>query len=163
MFKGFSSIFYKEIIQISRDPITLVLMLIVPMFQLTVFGYAINTDVRNIKTVVYNLDVGQSSRDLIAAFENTDYFRITEHVSSDDALNRAIVTGRAKVGIKIPPDYSDRLLNDQQATVLVLIDGSDSSIASQSLQVSTSVGMSQSILRLSSTLSPAGLPVDVRP
>jgi ABC transporter DrrB family efflux protein len=163
MFKGFSSIFYKEIIQISRDPITLVLMLIVPMFQLTVFGYAINTDVRNIKTVVFNLDVGQSSRDLIAAFENTDYFRITEHVSSDDALNRAIVTGRAKVGIKIPPDYSDRLLNDQQATVLVLIDGSDSSIASQSLQVSTSVGMSQSILRLSSTLSPAGLPVDVRP
>jgi len=163
MFKGFSSIFYKEIIQISRDPITLVLMLIVPMFQLTVFGYAINTDVRNIKTVVYNLDVGQSSRDLIAAFENTDYFMITEYVSSDDALNRAIVTGRAKVGIKIPPDYSDRLLNDQQATVLVLIDGSDSSIASQSLQVSTSVGMSQSILRLSSTLSPAGLPVDVRP
>ncbi|HKQ08491.1 MAG TPA: ABC transporter permease [Blastocatellia bacterium] len=163
MFKGFSSIFYKEIIQISRDPVTLVLMLIVPMFQLTVFGYAINTDVRNIKTVVYNLDVGQPSRDLIAAFENTDYFMITEHVSSDDALNHAIVTGRAKVGIKIPPDYSDRLLNDQQATVLVLIDGSDSSIASQSLQVSTSVGMSQSILRLSSTLSPAGLPVDVRP
>jgi ABC-2 type transport system permease protein len=163
MFKGFSSIFYKEIIQISRDPITLVLMLIIPMFQLTVFGYAINTDVRNIKTVVYNLDVGQQSRDLIAAFENTDYFRIIEYVGSDEALNRAIVGGRAKVGIKIPPDYSDRLLNDQQATVLVLIDGSDSSIASQSLQVSTSVGLTQSTNKLLGAMNSSGLPVDVRP
>src|SRR5258706_4998974 len=116
MFKGFGSIFYKEIIQISRDPITLVLMLIIPMLQLTIFGYAINTDVRDIKTVVYNLDIGQESRALIAAFENTDYFLITEYVGSDEALNRAIVGGRAKVGIKIPPDYSNRLLNNQQAT-----------------------------------------------
>ncbi len=163
MFKGFGSIFYKEIIQISRDPITLVLMLVIPMLQLTIFGYAINTDVRNIKTVVYNLDIGQQSRDLIAAFENTDYFSITEYAGSDEALNRAIVGGRAKVGIKIPPDYSDRLLNDQQATVLVLIDGSDSSIASQSLQVATSVGLSQSINQLIGTMSSSGLPIDVRP
>jgi ABC transporter DrrB family efflux protein len=163
MFKGFGSIFYKEIIQISRDPITLVLMLIIPMLQLTIFGYAINTDVRNIKTVVYNLDVGQQSRDLIAAFENTDYFMITEYVGSDETLNRAIVGGRAKVGVKIPPDYSDRLLNDQQATVLVLIDGSDSSIASQSLQVSTSVGLLQSITKLTGATGLQGLPIDVRP
>ncbi|HJQ22736.1 MAG TPA: ABC transporter permease [Blastocatellia bacterium] len=163
MFKGFGSIFYKEIIQISRDPITLVLMLIIPMLQLTIFGYAINTDVRNIKTVVYNLDVGQQSRDLIAAFENTDYFLINEYVTSDAELNRAIVSGRAKVGIKIPPDYSDRLLNDQQAPVLVLIDGSDSSIASQSLQVSTSVGLSQSISKLVGSMNSSGLPIDVRP
>src|ERR1043165_8291565 len=163
MLKGFSSIFYKEIIQISRDPITLILMLIIPMLQLTIFGYAINTDVRNIKTVVYNLDVGQQSRDLIAAFENTDYFLIDEYVTSDAELNRAIVSGRAKVGIKIPPDYSDRLLNDQQATVLVLIDGSDSSIASQSLQVATSVGLSQSISQLIGAMNSSGLPIDVRP
>ena len=163
MFKGFGSIFYKEIIQISRDPITLILMLIIPMLQLTIFGYAINTDVRNIKTAVYNLDVGQQSRDLIAAFENTDYFLINEYVASDAELNRAIVSGRAKVGIKVPPDYSDRLLNDQQATVLVLIDGSDSSVASQSLQVSTSVGLSQSISKLTGAMNQSGLPIDVRP
>ncbi len=109
MFKGFGSIFYKEIIQISRDPLTLVLMLFVPMFQLLLFGYAINTDVRDIKTAVYNLDMGRESRELLAAFENTDYFHITEYVSSDEELNNAIVAGRVKVGIKIPPDYSDRL------------------------------------------------------
>src|SRR5215213_1091157 len=133
MFKGFGSIFYKEVIHISRDPLTLALMLLVPMLQLLIFGYAINTDVRNIKTAVYNLDLGRDSRELIDAFENTDYFLVTKYVGSDEELNRAIVSGNVKVGIKIPPDYSDRLAANRQASVLILIDGSDSSIASQSL------------------------------
>jgi ABC-2 type transport system permease protein len=165
MFKGFGSVFYKEIIQISRDPITLVLMLVVPMMQLLIFGYAINTDVRDVKTAVYNLDVGRESRELLDAFENTDYFHIIEYVASDDELNNAIISGRVKVGIKIPPEYSGRLASNRQATVLVLIDGSDSSIASQSLQVSSQVGLTESMERLAGELEArmGGLPVDVRP
>jgi ABC transporter DrrB family efflux protein len=168
MFRGFRSIFYKEVIQISRDPLTLALMLLVPMIQLMVFGYAINTDVRNIKTAVYNLDPGPQSRDLLHAFENTDYFQIVRYVGSDEELNNTIVTGRVKVGIKIPPDYSDRLLANRQATVLVLIDGSDSSIATQSLQVASQVGLTESLARLSTEVegSRSGtsqLPIEVRP
>jgi ABC-2 type transport system permease protein len=78
MFRGFRSIFYKEMIQISRDPLTLVLMLMLPMLQLLIFGYAINTTVRNISTVVYNLDPGRDSRELLVSIENTHYFQITE-------------------------------------------------------------------------------------
>ena len=168
MFRGFRSIFYKEVIQISRDPLTLALMLLVPMIQLMFFGYAINTDVRNIKTAVYNLDPGPQSRDLLRAFENTDYFQIVRYVGSDEELNNSIVTGSVKVGIKIPPDYSDRLLANRQATVLVLIDGSDSSIATQSLQVASQVGLTESLARLSTELegSRSGtsqLPIEVRP
>ena len=168
MFRGFRSIFYKEVIQISRDPLTLALMLLVPMIQLMVFGYAINTDVRNIKTAVYNLDPGPQSRDLLQAFENTDYFQIARYVGSDDELNGSIVSGRVKVGIKIPPDYSARLLANQQATVLVLIDGSDSSIATQSLQVASQVGLTESLARLSTDLGSSHsrtsqLPIEVRP
>ena len=168
MFKGFRSIFYKEVIQISRDPLTLALMLLVPMIQLMVFGYAINTDVRNIKTAVYNLDPGPQSRDLLHAFENTDYFQIVRYVDSDEELNKSIVTGRVKVGIKIPPDYSDRLLTGRQATVLVLIDGSDSSIATQSLQVSSQVGLTESLERLTTGIQSSQsrtslLPIEVRP
>jgi ABC-2 type transport system permease protein len=165
MFRGFGSIFYKEVIQISRDPITLLLMLVVPMIQLTVFGYAINTDVRDIKTAVYNLDVGRQSRELLAAFENTDYFRITQNVGSDEELNNAIVSGKAKVGIKIPPDYSDRLATNRQATVLVLIDGSDSSIASQSLQVASAVGLTESLRRMTSGIESrtSNLAIEIRP
>lgn len=168
MFRGFRSIFYKEVIQISRDPLTLLLMLIVPMLQLLIFGYAINTDVRNIKTAVYNLDPGPQSRDLLHAFENTDYFHIVRYVGSDEELNNAIVAGHVKVGIKIPPDYSDRLLANRQATVLVLIDGSDSSIATQSLQVSSQVGLTESLARLNATLQgresrTSQLPIEIRP
>ncbi len=168
MFRGFRSIFYKEVIQISRDPLTLALMLLVPMIQLMVFGYAINTDVRNIKTAVYNLDPGPQSRNLLQAFENTDYFRIERYVGSDDELNKSIVTGSVKVGIKIPPDYSERLLANRQATVLVLIDGSDSSIATQSLQVASQVGLTESLARLSTGVEGSGsrtskLPIEIRP
>jgi len=168
MFKGFTSIFYKEVIQISRDPLTLALMMLVPMIQLMVFGYAINTDVRNIKTAVYNLDPGPQSRDLLQAFENTDYFKIIRYVESDDELNSSIITGRVKIGIKIPPDYSDRLLTNRQATVLVLIDGSDSSIATQSLQVASQVGLTESLARLNTQLQSSQsrtsqLPIEVRP
>ena len=168
MFKGFRSIFYKEVIQISRDPLTLALMLLVPMIQLMLFGYAINTDVRNIKTAVYNLDPGPESRDLLRAFENTDYFQIIRHVGSDEELNNSIVAGQVKVGIKIPPDYSDRLLANRQATVLVLIDGSDSSIATQSLQVASQVGLTQSLDRLGAELQnsqsrTSQLPIEIRP
>ncbi|MEK6285118.1 MAG: ABC transporter permease [Acidobacteriota bacterium] len=168
MFRGFRSIFYKEVIQISRDPLTLLLMLAMPMIQLLVFGYAINTDVRDIKTAVYNLDPGPQSRDLLQAFENTDYFQIVRYVGSDEELNNAIVAGRVKVGIKIPPDYSGRLLANRQATVLVLIDGSDSSIATQSLQVASQVGLTESLARLSNELQSSQnrasqLPIEVRP
>lgn len=166
MFRGFRSIFYKEVIQISRDPLTLLLMLIVPMLQLLLFGYAINTTVRDTKTAVYDLDRRREARELLDAFENTDYFRVAEYVNSDEELNNAIVSGRVKVGIKIPPDYSDRLLNGQQATVLVLIDGSDSSVATQSVTVSTSVGLRLSLARLTVGINNQGtpqLPIEVRP
>lgn len=168
MFRGFGSVFYKEVIQISRDPLTLLLMLAMPMIQLLVFGYAINTDVRDIKTAVYNLDPGPQSRELLDAFENTDYFKIVRSVGSDEELNNAIVAGHVKVGIKIPPDYSDRLLANRQATVLVLIDGSDSSIATQSLQVAAQVGLTESLARLSTELQSSGsrtsqLPIEIRP
>jgi ABC transporter DrrB family efflux protein len=162
VFKGFASVFYKEIIQISRDPVTLMLMLIVPMIQLLVFGYAINTDVRDVKTAVYDLDRRRESRELIEAFENTDYFSVVESVDSDEELNNAVISGRVKVGIKIPPDYSARLASGRQATVLVLIDGSDSSIATQSMTVSNSVGLSRSLSRLSGGGSPEQLPIDIR-
>ena len=165
MFRGFSSIFYKEIIQVSRDPLTLALMLVVPMLQLLIFGYAINTDVRNIKTAVYDMDRRREARELVAAFQNTDYFRVSQYVNSDEELNEAIVAGRVKIGIKIPPDYSDRLAAGRQASVLVLIDGSDSSIATQSLTVSTSVGLRESIDRLSTRLGQSSIefPIDIRP
>ncbi len=163
--RGFLGTLYKEFIHIRRDPATLILTLAIPLMQITLFGYAINTDVKNIPTVVYDLDQRRAGRELIAAYGNTDYFRIVGEVHSDREMNDAIVAGRAKVGIKIPADFSRRLASERQATVLVLIDGSDSSIAMNALNVANAVGLRTSLNRLVGT-SPAGVPttpVEVRP
>ena len=162
---GFLGTIYKEFIHIRRDPATLVLTLAIPMLQIILFGFAINTDVKHIPTVVYNLDQRRASRELLAAYRNTDYFRFVGEVHSDRELNDAIVAGRAKVAIKIPADFSQRLFADRQATVLVLVDGSDSSVAMNALNVANAVGLRTSLGRLAGADAGGAplLPVEVRP
>lgn len=158
MLRGLPATMYKEFIHLRRDPATLVLTLIIPVLQLVLFGYAINTDVKNIPTVVYDLGRGRQSREMITALRNTEYFRIVGEVYSDRALNDAIVAGRAKVGFKIPVDFSERLLSGAQATVLVLIDGSDSTIAMNALNVANALGLRTSLEQIDASPS-----VEVRP
>ncbi|TAK01634.1 ABC transporter permease, partial [bacterium] len=116
MFRGLRPVMRKEIIHIRRDPATRFIFAI-PLLELLLFGYAIEMDVKNISTVVFNLDQQKESRELIKEFESTRYFRVTGQVYSDRELESAIVSGRAKVGIKIPPDYSQQLVNGRQAQV----------------------------------------------
>ena len=145
--KGFGAIFYKEILQLRRDPITLVIMLLIPIIQLTIFGYAIDMDVKNFKTVVYDLDQRRQSRELLKRFENSQFFNIVKHVFSDEDLRQTMISGEAKIGIKIPPSYSNKLQKKCQATVLVLIDGSDSTVAMRALNVAQSLGLRESLMR----------------
>ena len=164
MFRGFASIVYKESRHILRDPRTLFLMLLVPAVQLTIFGYAIDMDVKNIPTVVYNLDGRAESRALIDRFINTGYFNIRRHVTSGAAVNHAIVAGEAKVGLIIPHDYSDRLLLGEHTSIQVLIDGSDSTVAMQALNVSNSIALRESIDVLAEVSGGAlDPPVEARP
>ena len=164
MFRGWSSIVYKETIHIMRDPRTLLLMLLVPGIQLALFGYAIDLDVKNIPTVVYNMDGRQASRELLDAFENTGYFTIRRHVGSDEDLMAAVVRGEAKIALKIPRDYSDALLTGRGAQVQVLIDGSDSTVAMQALNVSNAIGLHKSIEASVRQMGEAGaLPIEMRP
>src|SRR3989338_10838109 len=113
MFRGLWAVMRKEILQIRRDPAARFIFT-VPLLELLLFGYAIEMDVKNISTVVFDLCQQKESRELIKKFENTRYFRVTERVFSDRELERAIVSGRAKAGIKIPSDYSQRLVNGRQ-------------------------------------------------
>ena len=160
MFRGLWPVMRKEVIHIRRDPATRFIFAI-PLLELLLFGYAIEMDVKNISTVVFNLDQQKESRELIKEFESTRYFRVTGQVYSDRELESAIVSGRAKVGIKIPPDYSNRLVNGRQATVQVLIDGSDSTSALRLLQASQTLGFLKSLKKGGLTTDIAA--VDVRP
>ena len=161
-FRGFSAVFYKEALHVRRDFATLFFSLIIPVLQMFLFGFGIDTNVRQINTVVFNADGREESRELLDRLKNSDTFRIYKYVNNDKDLNDTIVSGKCRVGIKIPVDYSDRLLHQTGAQVLVLIDGSDSSVAGQAINVTTAIGLDESLRRV----LPSGtttFAVDMRP
>jgi len=161
-FRGFNAVFYKEALHTRRDFGTLFFYLIIPLLQMFLLGFAIDTNIRQINTVVYNADGRRESRELLDRLRNSDTFRLVRFVENDHDLTDAIVSGKFRVGIKIPVDYSDRLLHQMSAQVLVLIDGSDSSVAGQAINVTTSIGLDESLRRALSN-SNAPFAVDMRP
>lgn len=172
---GFVAILLKEFAHIRREPLTLFFAFVIPVFQLTIFGYAIQTTIDDIPSVVYNLDGRSDSRELIAAFANSRKFKIVGEVYDQDAFDYALASGQAKVGIRIPPDYADCLLRGQQALVQVLIDGSDSQIATTAQNGAALLGLNMSLrrgtafaesLQLAAARDPSGrmaLPIEIRP
>lgn len=163
MFSGLTSIVYKETIHVVRDPKTLVLMLLVPSIQLIVFGYAIDLDVKHIATAVCNLDGRQPSRDLIDAFTNSGTFSVKEMPQSDQALYTSIVAGHVQVGIEIPPDYTDKRLAGENVAVQILVDGSNSNVAMQALNVGNAIALRQSLSIVGTTLGTSQVPIEARP
>jgi ABC-2 type transport system permease protein len=129
LFRGFGAVFYKEVLHVRRDAGTLFFSLTMPLLQMFLLGFAIDTNIRQINTVVYNADGRRESRELLDRLKNSDTFHVIRYVENDHDLNDMIIAGKARVGIKIPVEYSDRLLHNMSAQVLVLIDGSDSSVA----------------------------------
>lgn len=146
---GLLAILLKELAHIRRERGTLFFAFVIPVLQLTIFGYAIDTSVENIRTVIFDMDGRQDARELVDAFENSRTFRVVERVYDDAAFEHALTSGRAKVGVKVPPDYGDRLLSQRQASVQVLIDGSDSQAAMTALNTSNLLGLNQSLRRAS--------------
>ena len=161
-FRGFGAVFYKETLHVRRDFATLFFSLIIPLLQMFLLGYGIDTNIREINTVVYNADGRRESRELLERFKNSDTFRIYRYVRNDRDLNEAIISGKCRVGVKIPVDYSDKLLHQMPAQVLILIDGSDSSVAGQAINVSTAIGLDESLRRALAT-SDSAFAVDMRP
>jgi len=161
IFRGFSAVFYKETLHVRRDFGTLFFSLIIPLLQMLLLGYGIDTNIRQINTVVFNADGRQESRELLDRLKNSDTFHVVRYVNSDQDLNNMIIAGKAHVGIKIPVDYSDKLLHQMSAQVLVLIDGSDSSVAGQAINVTTSIGLDESLRR--ALVNNANFAVEMRP
>jgi len=126
---GFRAILTKECAHIRRDPGTIFFALVVPALEMMIFGYAIRVSIENIPTVIFDLDGRQESRRLVDSLVAARTFRVVERVHSAGEFRHALAAGRAKAGILIPADYSERLLRREQADIQVLIDGSDSQIA----------------------------------
>jgi len=145
--RGFLPVLRKEALQMVRDRGTLRFALLVPAFQLVLFGL-IDTNVHHVRTAVFDQSRTAESRQLVTDFVNTSYFDVVAEAPSQGALREAIVSGRASVGLEIPPDYARRRVNQQSADVLVLIDGSDSSISAQALAAANGAALSRSVTDL---------------
>jgi len=130
----------KEFIQILRDPRTLVLILIMPIMQLFLLGYAATNDVRNVSMAVFDQDRGAAARQLLTAFRSADYFRIDYDVDSEAELRSLIDSGKVRVGLIIPPDYSDKVQGGGSAKVAFVLDGSDPTVAGTALSAAKLIG-----------------------
>ncbi|TWU29421.1 ABC transporter permease [Bythopirellula polymerisocia] len=174
-FAGLLAVMVKEFFHIRRQPSTIFFMLVVPVMQTIIFGYAIDIQVEHIPMVVFNMDGRQPSQQLVDAFVNTRRFDVVGNVGDEDSFQRWMATGDAKVGMKIPPYYSDRLIRGEQVEVQVLIDGSDSQVATTALNTSQLLGVNLSLqlarqkaeaVQMAPARDPTGradLPIDIRP
>src|SRR5260370_8424191 len=114
---GLGPLVGKEFIQMRRDRLTLAMMVGLPVVQLLLFGYAIQTDVRNLPTVVLDQSRTPESRDVVAALENTGNFQIVAHVDDRPALDRWIARGDAQAGVIVPYDFPRQLPPKTPATL----------------------------------------------
>lgn len=115
----------KEFLQFKRDRKMFMVILVAPILQLILLGYAANFDLREIHTVVFDKDNSRTSRDLVNTLQNSGYFRIDYYVSNYDDFTRLIVNGDALVGIVMPTDFEKNINSNKTAQVQAIFDGSD--------------------------------------
>ncbi len=154
------SVARKELLHILRDPQTLFFTIVVPVLELFMLGYAIDTNVRNVRTVVVDHSGTQESRQLVEKFEKSQDFRVVAMALTDIQASQLIVAGKARVGIIIPENYTRRLEAGETAQILVLVDGTESSIAAEAVNVSNAITLRESLER---ALGGRTLPVEARP
>lgn len=128
-FKRILSVTKKEFIHIKRDKASLAIALMMPIMMLLLFGFAVNTDVNNVKLVVYDGSKTVESRELISKFSNSNYFRLYKGVDSYEDVEKSIALGEAKTGLVIPSEYTKNLKRGETSEIQVLVDGSDPTIA----------------------------------
>lgn len=115
----------KEFIQLRRDRITYAMILMIPIVQLLLFGYAINNDPRHLPTAVLVQDDSAYARSTLAAVVNSGYLDIVEEASTPEQLDEAIAKGRVQFALTIPADFTRRVVRGDKAQILVEADASD--------------------------------------
>ena len=156
------SIIRKEFIQIFRDPRTLALILVMPIIQLFLLGYAATTDVRNVPIALWDRSRSPESRALLDAFRAADYFRFAYEVYSNEEIQTLIEGGEVRGALVIPSDYSLKLL-EGKAQVSMILDGSDATVGSTALSTARLIGQSHSIKVLTEQAARQGRATAVQP
>jgi len=135
---------WKELLQLRRDRLTLAMMVAMPVGLLLLFGYAINTDVRHIPTLVDDQDRSAPSRDLVRRLEATNFFDMTGNVRGYEEIEHALRAGVARAALVVPPRYAADLASGATAHVQLVVDGSDPQIVGSAQSTAASLVMARS-------------------
>ena len=154
---------WKELLQLRRDRLTLAMMSALPVVQLLLFGYAINTDVRHIPTVVYDQDESAESRDLVQSLVATGFYDDVGNVDGYDAVERALRSGEARVAVVVPPHYASDIARGRTAQVQLVVDGSDPQIVASATNTASSLVAARSGELLTKKLAAQGAPGAAQP
>lgn len=129
MFERLKHMLIKEFIQVFRDPRMRAVILIIPVLQIVIFGYAVNTDVRHIPTAVVDLDSTPASRELVARFEGSGYFDVKRRLVREEEVRQAIDSGAVKAVLRLNRGFGEEVRGGRTAKVQLILDGSDSNTA----------------------------------
>ncbi len=140
----FLAIAWKELIQVRRDRLSMGIMVGIPVIQLLLFGYAINTDVRDIHTVVYDQDQSAQSRDFTRRMEATGFYEIVGYVRSYDEIGIALRSGDASVALVVPPRFAEDVGAGRSAQLQLVVDGSDPQIVASATDTAVSLASARS-------------------
>ncbi|MDQ4061871.1 MAG: ABC transporter permease, partial [Pseudomonadota bacterium] len=123
----FLAVFYKELIQLRRDRLTFATMIFIPLVQLTLFGFAINTNPRHLPTAVLSQDDSAFARSFLAAMRATDYFDLRWQAHSERELDALILSGQVQFAVQIPPGFGRELMRGERPALLIVADATDPS------------------------------------
>jgi drug efflux transport system permease protein len=155
---------WKELVELRRDRLTLGLMLGIPAIQLALFGYAIQTEVRHLPTVVLDESRSPESRRLIEVLRNSGNFDIVERVESRAELEDRVARGRANAAVVIPPEFVRDLKRGRTAKAQVIVDAADPLASSAALSGARLAGAAQAAeLARAAGVRAAALELQVRP
>ncbi|MDD4436755.1 MAG: ABC transporter permease [Tissierellia bacterium] len=162
-YKRIWSIIRKEFFQIKRDRRTIAIIILMPILELLLFGYAASTSVDHIPAVVLNNDIGIESRELLDNFVNSQYFDLDYNAKNIEEVQVYIDKGQAKAGIVIPPEYSDDIKSGRTAQIQLIVDGTDPTTAQTVLSGAGGVVQSMTVEIIEKTLNKTmPQPLDLR-
>ncbi len=123
----------KEIIQVWRDPRSLMVVLLMPLMQMALLGYGVNLDIRNVTICTFDREGSQRSEALMKSFQASSYFNIVETERDFNGVKQAIDAGRCKMAIIVPPDFSQELASTNSTSVQAILDATDDNTANIAL------------------------------
>jgi ABC-2 type transport system permease protein len=155
---------WKELVQLKRDRLTLRFIIIVPLMQTLVFGYAINYDVKHMRTIVLDESRSYESRELVAKLTASQYFAVVGHVDSLEQLRREMDAGRSAVALVIDRDFGKDLHRNEPAQAFLIVNASDTTTSMQAMSIATGVTSQLSLRALAREAGwqARALPVDLR-